>query len=37
MSMEFLGMIGQDPSVSNSNQLHVYIFWFFFIDLGYIS
>ena len=30
MSGEILGIIGQDPSVSKSNQLHVDIFRFFF-------
>jgi hypothetical protein len=28
-----LDIIGQNPSVSKSNQLHVVIFWFVFIDL----
>ena len=32
----FLGIIGQNPSVSKSNWLHVVIFQFFFIDLRYI-
>ena len=30
MSGEIFGIIGQDPSVSKSNQLHVDIFRFFF-------
>jgi hypothetical protein len=25
-------MIGQDPSVSNTNQLHVDIFWFSYVE-----
>ena len=29
---ETFGIIGQNPSVSKSNQLHVGIFWIFFID-----
>ena len=29
----FLGIIGQDPNVSKSNQLHVDIFQLFFVDL----
>jgi len=33
---ENLSITGQDPSVSNSNQLHVDSFWFFFVDLRYI-
>ena len=32
----FLGINGQDPSVSKSNWLHVDIFRLFFIDLRYI-
>ena len=31
-----MGIIGRDPSVSKSNQLHVNIIWLFFIVLGYI-
>ena len=27
---KFLGIIGQIPSVSKSNQLHVVVFWYFF-------
>ena len=30
----FLGTIGQNPSVSKSNQLHVASFWHFFISWG---
>ena len=33
---KFLGIIDQDPSVSNSNRLHAMIFWFVFINLRYI-
>ena len=33
----FLGIIGQDPSVSKSNRLHVAIFQFCFIKLGVYS
>ena len=33
----FLGIIGQNPSVSKSNRLYVVIFRFFFIDLRNIS
>ena len=29
----FLGIIGQIPSVSKSNQFHVVIFWVLFINL----
>ena len=36
VSKEFLGIIGPNPSVSKSNQLHVGIFSFFFIDLRHI-
>jgi hypothetical protein len=32
----FLGIFGQDPSVSMTNWLHIYIFWLFFIYLGHI-
>ena len=32
----FLGIIGRDPSVSESNQLHVDIFRFFLSNLKYI-
>jgi hypothetical protein len=32
---DLLSIIGQDPSVSKSNQLHVVIFRFFFINLRY--
>jgi hypothetical protein len=32
----FLGIIGWDPSVCKSNQLHVDILWFSFIELRYI-
>ena len=31
-----LGILGQDPSVSKSNQLRVDIFQFFFMNLRYI-
>jgi hypothetical protein len=34
---KFLGIVGQDPSDSKSNWLHVDIFYFFFIHLRYIS
>ena len=34
MSQEILITIGQNPSVSKSNQLHVKIFQFFFVDWG---
>ena len=33
---EFLDIIGEDPSDSKFNQLHVDIFQFFFIDLRYM-
>jgi hypothetical protein len=33
---EFLGIIGGDLSISKSNELHVDIFWFFFINSRYI-
>ena len=32
----FLGIIGWDLSVCKSNQLHVDILWFFFVDFRYI-
>ncbi len=32
----FLGIIGQDPSVSKSNRLHIVIIRLFFIELRYI-
>ena len=32
-----LGIIGQNPSVYESKQLHVVIFWFFFIGCRCIS
>ena len=32
----FWGIIGDNHSVFKSNQLHVVIFWLFFIDLRYI-
>ena len=37
VSGRFMGMIGQYPSVSKSNWLHVDLFRFFFIKLGYIK
>jgi hypothetical protein len=36
VSKEILGIIGQNPNVSKSNQLHVVIFWFSFIDMRHI-
>ena len=33
----FLGIIGQNPSVSKSNQLHVVVFWFSFIYIEVYS
>lgn len=36
MSKEILDIIGQDPSVSKSNQFHVEIFFISFLDLKYI-
>ena len=35
-SGRFLRMVGQNPSDSKSNWLHVDIFWFFYIQLRYI-
>jgi hypothetical protein len=35
-SVQFLGIIGQNYSVSKSNQLHAVNFRFFFIDLRYV-
>jgi hypothetical protein len=32
----FLGIIGQNPSVSKSDRLHVVIFWFLSTNLRYI-
>ena len=32
----FWGIIGQNPSVSKSNELHVVILMYFFTELGYI-
>ena len=33
---KFLGIVGQDPSDSQSNRVHVDILWFCFIHLRYI-
>ena len=33
---KFLGIVGQDPSDSESNRFTVHIFWFCFIHLRYI-
>jgi hypothetical protein len=33
---KFLAIVGQKPSGSKSNWLHADIFWFFFIESGYI-
>ena len=33
MARRFLGINGQDPSVSKSNRLHVVILWTFFVIL----
>ena len=34
---EIFGHLGQDPSVSKSNHLHVVMFRFFYIDLSHVS
>ena len=36
VSGKFLGIVGQDPSDSKSNQVHIDIFRFFFIHSRYI-